>query len=96
MICDCDVDICAPGWLHAEIAVTALNAGKHVLVEKPLANNSAEAEGMVTAAQLASRISGRRVPRTLPWRTVLVFDDNSREAANFSDLVYAPPAWTDD
>lgn len=29
-------------------------------------------------------------------RTVLVFDDNSREAANFSDLVYAPPAWTDD
>ena len=53
MICDCDVDICAPGWLHAEIAVTALNAGKHVLVEKPLANNAAEAEGMVTAAQLA-------------------------------------------
>jgi predicted dehydrogenase len=47
------VDICAPGWLHAEIAVTALNAGKHVLVEKPLANNAAEAEGMVAAAQLA-------------------------------------------
>ena len=47
------VDICAPGWLHAEIAVAALNAGKHVLVEKPLANNAAEAEDMVTAAQLA-------------------------------------------
>jgi predicted dehydrogenase len=47
------VDICAPGWLHAEMAVTALNAGKHVLVEKPLANNLEEAEAMVTAAQLA-------------------------------------------
>lgn len=29
-------------------------------------------------------------------RTVLVFDDNKREAANFSDLVYDPPAWSDD
>ena len=28
------VDICAPGWTHAEIAVAALGAGKHVLVEK--------------------------------------------------------------
>jgi hypothetical protein len=29
-------------------------------------------------------------------RTVLVFDDNKWETANFSDLVYSPPAWTDD
>ena len=27
------VDICAPGWMHAEIAIVALAAGKHVLVE---------------------------------------------------------------
>jgi predicted dehydrogenase len=47
------VDICAPGWLHAEIAVAALQAGKHVLVEKPLANTLAEAEAMTAAAQAA-------------------------------------------
>lgn len=29
-------------------------------------------------------------------RTVLVFDDNKREAANLSDLVYEPPQWSDD
>ena len=29
-------------------------------------------------------------------RTVLVFDDNKREAANFGDLAYDPPAWSDD
>ncbi|HEY8296036.1 MAG TPA: Gfo/Idh/MocA family oxidoreductase, partial [Micrococcaceae bacterium] len=47
------VDICAPGWLHAEIAIAALEAGKHVLVEKPLANSLAEAQAMVAAAQAA-------------------------------------------
>ncbi|MBT2521999.1 Gfo/Idh/MocA family protein [Arthrobacter sp. ISL-28] len=64
------VDICAPGWMHAEIAIAALEAGKHVLVEKPLANTLAEAEAMTAAAQ-AARAKGvqsmvgfnyRRVP----------------------------------
>ncbi|MGG5172360.1 Gfo/Idh/MocA family protein [Pseudarthrobacter sp. J1738] len=48
------VDICAPGFLHAEIAIAALQAGKHVLVEKPLANTVREAEDMVTAATAAA------------------------------------------
>jgi predicted dehydrogenase len=47
------VDICAPGWLHAEIAIAALEAGKHVLLEKPLANTLEEAEAMTAAAQAA-------------------------------------------
>ncbi|MBT2597560.1 Gfo/Idh/MocA family protein [Arthrobacter sp. ISL-72] len=47
------VDICAPGWMHAEIAIAALEAGKHVLVEKPLANTLAEAEAMTEAAATA-------------------------------------------
>lgn len=47
------VDICAPGWMHAEIATASLEAGKHVLLEKPLANTLAEAEAMTKAAQAA-------------------------------------------
>ncbi|WP_228010230.1 Gfo/Idh/MocA family protein [Nonomuraea phyllanthi] len=47
------VDICTPGDTHAEIAVAALEAGKHVLCEKPLANTVAEAETMTAAAEAA-------------------------------------------
>ncbi|WP_280403753.1 Gfo/Idh/MocA family protein [Nocardia brasiliensis] len=64
------IDICTPGDSHAEIAIAALGAGKHVLCEKPLANTVAEAEAMAAAAEAAARngvrsmvgFSYRRVP----------------------------------
>jgi predicted dehydrogenase len=48
------VDICTPGDTHAEIALAALAAGKHVMCEKPLANDVADADRMVAAAEAAS------------------------------------------
>ena len=48
------VDICTPGDSHADIAIAALAAGKHVLCEKPLANTAEEAERMAAAAQVAA------------------------------------------
>ncbi len=47
------IDICTPGDTHAEIALAALEAGKHVLCEKPLANSVEEAEAMAAAAEQA-------------------------------------------
>ncbi|GAA4065376.1 Gfo/Idh/MocA family protein [Agromyces indicus] len=66
------VDIVTPGDSHAEIAIAALEAGKHVLCEKPLANSSAEAEGMTRVAEAAAErgirsmlgFTYRRVPAT--------------------------------
>lgn len=48
------IDIVTPGDSHAEIAIAALAAGKHVLCEKPLANTVEEAEAMADAAAAAA------------------------------------------
>ncbi|KQZ86163.1 dehydrogenase [Microbacterium sp. Root166] len=66
------VDIVTPGDTHAEIAIAALEAGKHVLCEKPLANTVEEAERMAAAATAAAGrgirsmvgFTYRRVPAT--------------------------------
>lgn len=61
------VDIVVSGEAHAEIAIAALAAGKHVLCEKPLANTVAEAEAMTDAARRSAGLAMvgftyRRVP----------------------------------
>ena len=63
------VDICTPGDSHAEIAVAALAAGKHVLCEKPLANTVDEARAMVEAAEQA-RAAGVRAMCGFNYRRV--------------------------
>lgn len=56
---DCDdvdaVVVCVPTPCHAEVSIDALGAGKHVLVEKPMANSTEEAERMAEAAKAANR-----------------------------------------
>ena len=73
------IDIVTPGDSHAEIAIAALNAGKHVLCEKPLANTVAEAEAMLEAASRAAErgvkamvgFTYRRVPAVTFMRNLV-------------------------
>ncbi len=51
------VDVVTPGNTHREIVLAALEAGKHVICEKPLANTLAEAREMLDAAREAGTIS---------------------------------------
>ncbi|MCD6406148.1 MAG: Gfo/Idh/MocA family oxidoreductase [Planctomycetes bacterium] len=50
------VSIALPNWLHKPVAVAALRAGKHVMVEKPAALNAREAAAMLAAAGKAGKI----------------------------------------
>jgi predicted dehydrogenase len=49
------VSICTPNGLHAQHSILALKAGKHVLCEKPLCINMADAKRMLLAAKEADR-----------------------------------------
>lgn len=52
------VDIVAPNHLHARMALAAIAAGKHVLVEKPMATTQADAERLVAAAETSGLYVG--------------------------------------
>lgn len=51
------VDICTPNNVHAEIAIEAARAGKHIICEKPLARTVEEARAMAEAARAAGIIN---------------------------------------
>jgi UDP-N-acetylglucosamine 3-dehydrogenase len=49
------VSVCTPNYLHAPISIAALDAGVHVLCEKPLATSKEEAEAMISAAKRSGK-----------------------------------------
>ncbi|WP_309975416.1 Gfo/Idh/MocA family oxidoreductase [Agromyces sp. 3263] len=102
------IDIVTPGDSHAEIAIAALEAGKHVLCEKPLANSVAEAEMMAAAAERAAArgvfamvgFTYRRVPAATFARDLVargaIGDVRSVRAEYLQDWLVdesAPLAW---
>lgn len=50
------VSICTPPYTHAELTLDALNAGVHVIVEKPMASSLAECDLMIEAAAVSGKI----------------------------------------
>ena len=59
MLADDDIDavsVCAANSVHAEITIAALNAGKHVLCEKPMATTLEDCEAMVEASKRNGKI----------------------------------------
>lgn len=49
------VDVCTPPYVHAEISIDALNAGKHVLCEKPMAASLEECDAMIAAEKASGK-----------------------------------------
>ena len=61
------VDICTPTHLHAEMALAAAAAGKHIICEKPLARTVAQGQAMIAACRRAGvRLLVAHVVRFFP------------------------------
>jgi predicted dehydrogenase len=93
------VDLCVPNDEHARLAVRALKAGKHVLVEKPIALTTADADAMVDA----SRSSGKQlmVAQVLPFFPEFAFAAEAVRSGEYGALraahlkrVISRPDWS--
>ncbi|MFB3881495.1 MAG: Gfo/Idh/MocA family protein [Armatimonadota bacterium] len=102
MIADAEVElvvVAVPGSLHTPLTVAALNAGKHVVVEKPMANTLAEAEQMLAAAEAAGRtltvFHNRRWDRDYQLLKALVRQGELGELLTLDSRVMTyGPEWT--
>jgi len=81
------VDVVVPNALHAEVGVAALERGKHVLLEKPLAPTLADCDRLIAAAQRADRVLtvGHELRLSQQWGAIKTLID----AGDLGDLVSA-------
>jgi predicted dehydrogenase len=93
------VDLCVPNDEHAKLAIRALEAGKHVLVEKPIALTTAEADAMLHAARSSGKLL--MVAHVLPFFPEFAFAAEAVRSGRYGSLraahlvrVIAKPDWS--
>lgn len=95
------IDICNPTHLHPETAIKALEAGKHVLVEKAIALEAKDADAMLAAARKANRLL--MVAHVLPFFPEFAYAADAIRSGRFGKLigghfkrVISKPDWSAD
>ena len=95
------VDVCNPTNLHPETAIKALEAGKHVLVEKAIALDPKDADAMLDAARKANRLL--MVAHVLPFFPEFAFAAEAIRGGQFGKLlgahfkrIISKPDWSAD
>ena len=78
------VDLCVPNDEHARLAIRALEAGKHVLVEKPIALTTEDADAMVAAAKMAGKML--MVAHVLPFFPEFAFAAEAVASGRYGKL----------
>lgn len=81
------VDLCVPSDDHAKMAIQALQAGKHVLVEKPIALRLEEADAMLAAAKASGRLL--MVAHVLPFFPEFAFALEAVKSGRYGKLLAA-------
>jgi predicted dehydrogenase len=85
------VSVCVPNHLHAPVTIAALEAGKHVLIEKPLATTVAEGEAMAEAAARAGCVL--MVAFNYRFRTDSLTLKRHIEAGNLGKVYFVHTGW---
>jgi predicted dehydrogenase len=95
------VDVCLPTDRHADVAIAALDAGKHVLVEKSIALAVKDADRMIAAARRARR--HLLVAHVLPFFPEFAFARQAVQSGKYGRLlaahfkrVISKPTWSAD
>jgi len=85
------IDICTPNYLHAPMAIAAFKAGKHVLCEKPISTNAADARAMVEAGKKAGKIFMMAFNNRFRGDTQLL--KKCIENGDLGEIYYAKAGW---
>lgn len=85
------IDVCTPNSLHAECTIAAFNAGRHVMVEKPMAMNAAEAQRMLDASKKAKKKLIIGFQFRFDARTKVIRDQI--ESGSFGKILYVRAQW---
>jgi predicted dehydrogenase len=85
------VSVCLPVYLHKPATIAALQAGRHVLVEKPMAHTAAEAVAMTEAAQAAGKTL--MVSYNQRFGADMQFLKKVVEAGQLGDIYFARAVW---
>ena len=85
------VVICLPHWLHEEAAVAAAEAGKHILIEKPLADSVVECDRIIEAARRNSVIL--MPAHTQRYYPVVAKTKEILDSGDLGDLIMAIDMW---
>lgn len=85
------VIIALPNYLHAPVTIDALSAGKHVLVEKPMAMNAAEAQAMLAARDASGKIL--MVGQNNRFRAEAVLIKDMVTSGEYGEVYNAEASW---
>jgi predicted dehydrogenase len=93
------VDLCLPTNLHADVAILALQAGKHVLVEKPMALSGEQCDRMIeTARSTGKTLMVAQVLRFFPEYRTLIDIARARQLGVLRSAIFrrrcAAPFWS--
>ncbi len=94
LLADDDIDavsVVVPNFLHLPVAKAAFEAGKHVLVEKPLSRSVEEGEQMVAEAKKHGKLLGIAFQRR--WRHDTQIVKEQVESGALGDIYYAKAYW---